>query len=285
MTLASAFDAEGWLRLVIFATAFLVLALGELNAPRHRWPAVRKARWATNLGLIILGGILIRVLSPLSGVAAGAVAEDRAWGILGIWGIAGTPVGVIAAVVALDLAIYGQHVAMHRVGFLWRVHRVHHADTAVDVSTGLRFHPLEFLLSAGWKVVVVLLLGASVAAVVTFEILLNVTSMFSHANLQLPGTLDRLARWLLVTPDMHRVHHSVVPSEFNRNFGFALPWWDRLCGTYRDQPAAGHETMALGLEAIPASRAQRFGAMLVEPFQVSSGGRPNQSEETPWRQP
>lgn len=261
-------NAEAGLRLGSFVAAFLFLALAELTAPRRARPSGLLSRWATNLGLVAVGAVLIRVVSPLSVVAAGALAEDRGWGMLGVLGIAATPLGGVAAVMTLDFAIYAQHIAMHRVGVLWRLHRVHHADPAIDASTGVRFHPLEFLLSAGLKIGVVVLLGASAAAVATFEILLTVTSMFSHANLSLPAGLDRFTRLLLVTPDMHRVHHSVVPAEFNRNFGFALPWWDWLCGTYRAQPEAGHEAMTIGLDAIPASRAQRFSAMLIEPFRA-----------------
>ena len=265
---ASIVNAEAGLRLGAFVAAFLVLALAELGAPRRPRPSDAMSRWSTNLGLVALGVVLLRVLRPLSVVAAGALAEDRGWGILGSVGIAATPLGLVGAVLALDFAIYGQHIAMHRVGALWRLHRVHHADPAIDISTGVRFHPLEFLLSAVVKIGVVVLLGASAAAVATFEILLNVTSLFNHANVRLPDALDNLTRLLLVTPDMHRIHHSVVPAELNRNFGFALPWWDRLCGTYCAQPAAGHETMAIGLDSIPPSRARRFGAMLVEPFRA-----------------
>ena len=174
------------------------------------------------------------------------------------------------AVIALDLAIYAQHVLMHRVPVFWRLHRVHHADSAFDASTGLRFHPLEILLSAAFKIALVVVLGASAVAVVTFEILLNVSSMFNHANLRLPLGVDRVLRRVLVTPDMHRIHHSVSPAELNRNFGFALPWWDWLCGTYQDQPAAGHETMAIGLRSIAPARAQRLVAMLVEPFRPTA---------------
>jgi sterol desaturase/sphingolipid hydroxylase (fatty acid hydroxylase superfamily) len=173
-------------------------------------------------------------------------------------------------VIALDLAIYAQHVLMHHVPALWRLHRVHHGDPVLDTSTGLRFHPLETLLSAAFKVSFVLVLGASAVAVVTFEILLNVSSMFNHANVRLPVGVDALLRLVLVTPDMHRVHHSLAPAELSRNFGFALPWWDWLCGTYQAQPAAGHETMAIGLRSIAPARGRQLGAMLVEPFRAAA---------------
>ena len=253
------------IRLTVFGAAFVLLALIEIGAPRRRAPAARLRRWPTNLGLMALGAVLSRIALPLAVVEAGALASDRGWGVLGMAGVARSPLGVIAAVIALDFAIYAQHVLMHRVPVLWRFHRVHHADPAFDASTGLRFHPLESLVSTAFKIALVVILGASALAVVTFEILLNVSAMFNHANLRLPLGIDATLRRVLVTPDMHRVHHSVAPAELNRNFGFALPWWDWLCGTYQDQPAAGHETMAIGLGSIAPARAQRLVAMLVEP--------------------
>jgi len=256
------------IRLTVFGAAFLLFALVEIGAPRRQAPPARTRRWPTNLGLMVLGAVLIRIALPLAVVEAGALATDRGWGLLGGAGITTSNFGVVAAVIALDFAIYAQHVLMHRVPVLWRLHRVHHADPAFDTSTGLRFHPLESLLSAAFKVALVVILGASAVAVVTFEILLNVSSMFNHANLRLPLGVDRVLRRILVTPDMHRVHHSVTPTELNHNFGFALPWWDWLCGTYQAQPAAPHETMAIGLPSIAPARAQRLLAMLVEPFRA-----------------
>ena len=258
------------IRLTVFGAAFLLLVLIEIGAPRRRVPQTRTRRWPTNLGLMALGAVLSRIALPLAVVEAGALATDRGWGLLGAMGVARHLLGVAGAVIALDCAIYAQHVLMHRVPALWRLHRVHHADAAFDASTGLRFHPLESLLSTAFKIALVVILGASAVAVVTFEILLNVSSMFNHANLRLPVGIDAVLRCVLVTPDMHRVHHSVAPAELNRNFGFALPWWDWLCGTYQDQPAAGHETMAIGLRSIAPVRAQRLVAMLVEPFRAAS---------------
>ena len=267
-----AIDNEVAIRLALFAVALGALAIAERAAPRRRQRAESILRWPTNLGLMAVGVGLSRAIVPLGTAAAGAVAADRGWGLLGLAGIAGTPLGVVAAMVALDFAIYGQHVLMHRLPILWRLHRVHHADPAIDASTGIRFHPLEILLSACLKVGLVLALGASAGAVIAFEVLLNVSSLFDHANLRLPGRVDRAIRAVFVTPDMHRVHHSVEPSEQRRNFGFALAWWDRLCGTYRAAPAAGHAAMAVGLESIPPARAQGFWSMLVEPLRPEGGG-------------
>jgi sterol desaturase/sphingolipid hydroxylase (fatty acid hydroxylase superfamily) len=170
------------------------------------------------------------------------------------------------AIVALDLSIYLQHVLFHAVPALWRLHRMHHADLDIDVTTGARFHPIEILLSIGIKLGVVAALGAPAVAVLIFEVLLNATSMFNHSNVRMPARLDRVLRWIVVTPDMHRVHHSVVARETNSNFGFNLPWWDRLFGTYRDQPAAGHEAMTIGIEQFRNPAEQRLDRMLTQPF-------------------
>jgi sterol desaturase/sphingolipid hydroxylase (fatty acid hydroxylase superfamily) len=266
-------EHEAAIRLSLFAVALIVLALAERRAPRRRPPTGPSLRWPTNVGLMAIGAGLSRSIVPLGTAGAGALAADRGWGLLGLAGIATTPLGFVAAVVALDFAIYGQHVVMHRLPILWRFHRVHHADPAVDTSTGIRFHPLEILLSAVLKVGLVLALGASAGAVIAFEVLLNVSSLFGHANLRVPGPVDRAIRAVFVTPDMHRVHHSADPGEQSRNFGFALAWWDRLCGTYRAEPAAGHAAMAIGLESIPPARAEGFWSMLVEPLRREDGER------------
>ena len=188
---------------------------------------------------------------PTTAVGLALVAEARGWGLVHALGLpmwASVPL----AVVALDLAIYLQHVLFHAVPALWRLHRVHHADLEIDVTTGARFHPIEILLSMGIKLGVVAALGAPAVAVLLFEVLLNATSMFNHSNVRMPLRLDRVLRWVVVTPDMHRVHHSIAARETNSNFGFNLPWWDRLFGTYRDQPAAGHEAMTIGIEQFRA---------------------------------
>ena len=264
-------DNEVAIRLAAFAAALVALTIAERGAPRRAHSTAPSLRWPVNLGRMSVGVALSRLVVPVGAAGAGALAADRGWGLLGLAGIAMTPLGLVVAVVALDFAIYGQHVLMHRVPILWRLHRVHHADPAVDASTGVRFHPIAIAVSALLKRGLVLALGASAAAVVAFEILLNVSSLFGHANLRLPAAADRAIRAIFVTPDMHRVHHSATPSEMNRNFGFALAWWDRLCGTYRPEPAAGHEAMALGLPSIPPARAEGFWSMLVEPLRQEDG--------------
>ena len=264
-------DNEVAIRVTAFAAALVALTLAERAAPRRARSTSASLRWPTNLGLMSVGAALSRLVVPVGAAGAGALSAERGWGLLGLAGIATTPLGLVVAVVALDFAIYGQHVLMHRVPILWRLHRVHHADPSVDASTGVRFHPIEIALSALLKFGLVLALGASAAAVVAFEVMLNVSSLFGHANVRLPASADRAVRAIFVTPDMHRVHHSTAPSEMNRNFGFALAWWDRLCGTYRREPTAGHEAMALGLPSIPSARAEGFWSMLVEPLRQEGG--------------
>jgi sterol desaturase/sphingolipid hydroxylase (fatty acid hydroxylase superfamily) len=202
---------------------------------------------------------------PTTAVGLALVAESQGWGLLHATNLPAW-VSVLLAVAALDLAIYLQHVLFHAVPVLWRLHRMHHADLEIDVTTGARFHPIEILLSMGIKLGVVAALGAPAVAVFVFEVLLNATSMFNHSNVRMPAWLDRVLRWVVVTPDMHRVHHSIVVRETNSNFGFNLPWWDRLFGTYRDRPTAGHETMIIGIEQFREPAEQRLDRMLTQPF-------------------
>jgi sterol desaturase/sphingolipid hydroxylase (fatty acid hydroxylase superfamily) len=253
------------IRLSIFGGVFAVMAAWEVLAPRRDIRIRRGMRWPGNIGIIVLDTLLVRLMFPLTAVGLALVAEARGWGLfhavdLPVWA------GVLLAVIALDLAIYLQHVLFHAVPVLWRLHRMHHADLEFDVTTGARFHPVETLLSMGIKLGVVAALGAPALAVLIFEVLLNATSMFNHSNVRMPSWLDRILRWIVVTPDMHRVHHSVVVRETNSNFGFNLPWWDRLFGTYRDQPAAGHEAMIIGITQFRAPGEQRLDRMLTQPF-------------------
>jgi sterol desaturase/sphingolipid hydroxylase (fatty acid hydroxylase superfamily) len=265
---------EPLIRLTCFAGVLALLALAELLAPRRPLTVRRPARWASNLGLVGLNSLVVRLLVPLGAVGTALLAEQRGWGLfhnvdLPCW------LAVVLAVVLLDLAIYLQHVLFHAVPLLWRLHRVHHADLDFDATTGVRFHTLEILLSLGIKMAAVVLLGAPAMAVLLFEVLLNATSLFNHANLRLPAWLDRVARLFVVTPDMHRVHHSVLPAETNSNFGFNLPWWDRIFGTYRAQPAAGHEDMTIGLEwPRDEHTADRLHRMLLLPFLAPVGDYP-----------
>jgi sterol desaturase/sphingolipid hydroxylase (fatty acid hydroxylase superfamily) len=233
----------------------------------------RRLRWVSNLGLVALNALAVRFLVPMGAVALAHEAEARSWGLFNNVPWPGWLV-VPLAVVALDLAIYLQHVMFHAVPLLWRLHMVHHADLDFDTTTGVRFHTLEILLSLGIKAGAVLVLGAPALAVLIFEVVLNASSMFNHGNVRLPAWLDRPLRWVVVTPEMHRVHHSVIVQETNSNFGFNLPWWDFLFGTYRAQPAQGHESMTIGLEQLRDERVDRLAWMLALPFVGSVGDYP-----------
>jgi sterol desaturase/sphingolipid hydroxylase (fatty acid hydroxylase superfamily) len=253
-------------RLGFFAGILLVMAAWEMAAPRRGLSLTKFPRWISNLGLVVLNTVALRLLVPVTAVAAALFAQSRGWGVLHLVEWPGW-VEIGLAVVVFDLAIYLQHVMFHAVPMLWRLHMVHHADLDFDVTTGLRFHPLEILLSALIKLTVVVVLGPPVIAVVLFEVLLNATSMFNHSNVKMPLGIDRLLRCIVVTPDMHRVHHSVIHRETNSNFGFNLPWWDYLLGTYRAQPQAGHEKMQIGLTSFSdETQVDRLPGMLLLPF-------------------
>jgi sterol desaturase/sphingolipid hydroxylase (fatty acid hydroxylase superfamily) len=260
-----AWDLEPWLRVGVFLGLLLLLAGAELLAPRRPPLLDRRLRWPGNLSLVVLDALLLRILLPLTAVGAAVVAEEREWGLFNLTSLPSwLEIGL--AVVLLDLVLYGQHVLFHSVPWLWRIHRVHHADIECDVTTGLRFHPAEILLSMAIKMAAVLLLGAAGLAVLLFEILLNAASMWSHANVRLPEPADRLLRRLIVTPDMHRTHHSVAPRETHSNFGFHLACWDRLFGTYREQPEAGHEKMIIGIPEFRSAAETRLDRLLSQPF-------------------
>ena len=262
---------EPWFRLGAFCAVFLLVAMAERWAPRRIAATATAPRWRANLGLVAVDSGLLRLLHAASAVGAALAAQAQGWGLLN--GLPGFPHWVAgpAAVVVLDLAIYLQHVLFHAVPLLWRFHRVHHSDRDFDVTTGVRFHPVEILLSVLYKMAVVAALGLPPAAVLAFEVVLNATSLFNHGNVFLPAGLDRALRWLLVTPDMHRVHHSSLRSETDSNFGFNLPWWDRLFGTYRDQPAAGHAAMAVGLDDVRQPERWPLLGLLAMPFWRGSG--------------
>jgi sterol desaturase/sphingolipid hydroxylase (fatty acid hydroxylase superfamily) len=247
------------------------MALWEWLMPRRRRRVSRSGRWPHNLALLVIDVIALRILIPGAAVAVAIHVERNGWGLLNAWELPAWST-VLVAVILLDLAIYFQHVLFHSVPTLWRLHRVHHADLDFDVTTGTRFHPLEILISAGIKCAAVAAIGASPFSVLIFEVLLNATAMFNHANVRLPRQLDRWLRWLVVTPDMHRVHHSINYNESSSNFGFNIPWWDRLLGTYRDQPALGHEGMVIGVDAFRTPEDLRIGRLLVQPWHESAGG-------------
>jgi len=261
---------EATTRLGAFIGALTAMALWEAAAPRQQKSYSRWTRWPSNLAIVALNSVLLRILLPATALSLALLGAQRGWGLLNNlplpwW----STVGV--SVVLLDLAIYLQHVMFHAIPALWRLHRMHHADLDIDVTTGVRFHPIEIILSMLIKFGVVAALGAPAAGVLIFEVLLNATSMFNHGNVRIPVRLDRWLRWLVVTPDMHRVHHSIVVGETNSNFGFNLPWWDRLLGTYRDQPAAGHEGMTIGIEQFREPRELWLDRMLLQPFRGPAG--------------
>jgi sterol desaturase/sphingolipid hydroxylase (fatty acid hydroxylase superfamily) len=269
----AAVTSEPFIRLGIFLGIFAAVALWEALAPRRPRQFPRRARWVPNLALLAIDVALVRVLAPGAAIAVALAGEAHGWGLLNAMG---TPawLAVPVAVALLDLAIYFQHVMFHAVPALWRLHRVHHTDLDFDVTTGTRFHPVEILISTGVKCAAVAAIGAPALAVLVFEVLLNATSMFNHANARIPTGIDRWLRWLVVTPDMHRVHHSVDYDESSSNFGFNAPWWDRLFGTYRAQPAAGHEAMTIGVDAFRSAEDLRLDRLLVQPFLDTPGGYP-----------
>jgi sterol desaturase/sphingolipid hydroxylase (fatty acid hydroxylase superfamily) len=261
---------EAAIRLGAFITVFTAMALWEAVAPRRTRSYSRLRRWPSNLAVVALNTVFVRVLLPATAVSLALIGEKRGWGLLNNLPVPAW-MAVVASVVLLDAAIYLQHVMFHAVPALWRVHRMHHADLDFDVTTGARFHPIEIILSMLIKFGAVVALGAPALGVLVFEVLLNATSMFNHGNAGIPACLERYVRWFVVTPDMHRVHHSIVVNETNSNFGFNLPWWDRLMGTYRDQPAAGHEAMTIGIEQFREARELSLDRMLLQPFRGPAG--------------
>lgn len=261
--------SEAALRIVIFLSVFLLCAAGEAVKPYRNRKFVRNGRWLVNFSMVGLATLVVRLISifiPLiGGVTAAIYAETAGLGILQwlewpFW------LELLIAILALDFVIWGQHLVTHRIPILWRLHRVHHSDPDIDVSTALRFHPLEILFSAAVKLSAILLIGPSAIAVILFEIILNGSAMFNHSNIKLPKRFDRALRKIVVTPDMHRVHHSTIRDEHDRNFGFFLSCWDRLFGVYQAQPIAGHQDMEIGLDECQDARPTRLGWSLKFPF-------------------
>lgn len=261
------------IRLGFFLGLFVLMAASEIAAPRRRQAIGRRTRWPANIGVVVIDTLLARLVFPTAAVGVAVIAGAQGWGLLRLAPLPGW-LAFAASVILLDLAIYLQHVLFHAVPLLWRFHRMHHTDLEFDVTTGARFHPVEIILSMAIKIGVVAGLGTPAAAVLVFEVLLNATSMFNHGNVRLSATVDRVLRWITVTPDMHRVHHSVVRHETNSNFGFNLSWWDRLFGTYCAQPQAGHEGMRIGIEQFRHPRELRFDRILWQPFRGGDGGYP-----------
>jgi sterol desaturase/sphingolipid hydroxylase (fatty acid hydroxylase superfamily) len=259
-------QTEAGIRLTCFAVIFTAMAIWECLAPRRKLTVKRPWRWTSNLALVFLNSLLLRLVAPVGAAGVALFAESRGWGLLNAIDLPAW-MKLVLSVLILDLAVYLQHVTFHAVPLLWRLHMVHHADLDIDVTTGSRFHTFEILLSFGIKAVVILLIGAPAVGVVIFEVVLNGTSMFNHSNVRMPLVIDRWLRMLVVTPDMHRVHHSWHSRETNSNYGFNLPWWDHLFGTYCDQPTDGHELMTIGLKEIRDEQiAERLPRMLALPL-------------------
>ena len=276
---ASMVLSQKTIRFAAFLAVFAAMALWESAMPRRRRSFPRTARWPNNLGIAAINPLIEFYLLSVTPVGLALLASARGWGLMRAVLLPWTA-AVVLTVVALDMVIYLQHVMFHAVPLLWRVHRMHHTDLDFDVTTGLRFHPVEILLSLAIKLGAVAALGPPVAGVIAFEVALNTTSMFNHANVHIPERVDRLLRLLVVTPDMHRVHHSMLAPETNSNFGFNLSWWDRLFGTYRAQPRAGHEAMTIGLGQFREPVELRLDRMLWQPLRGGVGDYPIGHEET-----
>jgi sterol desaturase/sphingolipid hydroxylase (fatty acid hydroxylase superfamily) len=258
-------DQDVIIRVSAFAILLVIMLFCEQLIPRRQFMTYHRNRQITNILLLITDVVLARLLLPVAVVGTAIIAEDRSWGLFNYISIYPL-VEFCIVLVLLDVIIYGQHVVFHKIPVLWRIHRVHHTDPEVDVTTGFRFHPFEIILSLLLKMLVVIMLGAPVMAVLVFELLLNLLSMFNHGNIKLPVSLDQKLRLILVTPDMHRVHHSMEKVETNSNYGFCLPVWDRVFGTYQDQPALGHTGMKIGLNEFNADESISLWKLLIQPF-------------------
>ncbi len=271
---------EPQVRLFFLFSILATMAAWEVAAPRRRQEIPRLLRWSNNIAVVVVDTILVRLTFPIVAVGMALLADERGWGLLNIFTVPGW-LAFVVSLLLLDLAIYLQHVMFHAVPAFWRLHRMHHADLEFDVTTGLRFHPIEILLSMALKLAIVVALGPPAVAVLVFEVLLNGTALFNHSNIRIPLRLDRVLRLIVVTPDMHRVHHSIYPQETNSNFGFNLPWWDRLLGTYRAQPREGHEGMIIGIEQFRTPRDLWLDQMLIQPLRGPASGYPINREGNP----
>jgi len=261
---------EATIRMTFFVGIFVIVALIELAVPRRPLTTSKAGRWFANIGIVIINTVVLRLLVPAGAVGISVWIGRQGWGVFNymnwpIW------IEVILSVILLDFVIYLQHLMFHAVPLLWRFHMMHHADLDYDLTTGTRFHPIEIIISLGIKATAISVLGAPAVGVIIFEILLNGTAMFNHGNFYIPLGIDRILRLMVVTPDMHRVHHSVFPSETNSNFGFNLPWWDRLMGTYRAQPTKGHDGMTIGLNQFRDPARLTLPRIIALPF-VGKGG-------------
>jgi sterol desaturase/sphingolipid hydroxylase (fatty acid hydroxylase superfamily) len=264
-------ETDTIIRLGAFLGVFAILSTGEVFAPRRRLTTSKSRRWFANLAIVALNPLSVALVYPVLPVGLALLASEQGWGLLNQWALPYW-LEVLIGVVVLDLVVYTQHVLHHAIPVLWRLHMVHHADLDFDMTTGLRFHPIEIIVSMAIKLSAVAALGAPPLAVLIFEVALNATSMFNHSNIRLPEKIDRVLRLVVVTPDMHRVHHSVIIRETNSNYGFNLPWWDRLFGTYKVQPAKGHTDMVIGLSQFRDPQKLTLPRLLILPF-VGDPGR------------
>ena len=270
---------EPVLRLAAFVLVLAAMAVWEVLAPRRPRTLARRQRWPANLSVVVLNTFVLRLMFPTAAVGMALLVQGKGWGLLH-QADAPASIAVVTGIVLLDLAIYVQHAVFHAVPALWRLHRMHHADLDIDVTTGARFHPVEIVLSLLIKFAVIAALGVPPLAVVLFEVLLNATSMFNHSNVLIPAALEPALRWLLVTPDMHRVHHSIERDETDSNFGFNLSLWDRLFGTYRAQPRAGHQAMTIGIPDFRnAAQCNSLMGMLAIPFHGRTAPRIDGAEK------
>jgi sterol desaturase/sphingolipid hydroxylase (fatty acid hydroxylase superfamily) len=261
---------ESAIRLAIFLGIFICVALVEISRPRRVLTTSKVRRWIGNIGILIINTILLRLIFPSAAIGMAVWVEMQGWGIFNHIGVPYW-LKIVFCAIALDFIIYLQHVMFHAVPLFWRLHMMHHADMDYDLTTGSRFHPIEIIISMCIKGAAISVLGAPPIAVIVFEILLNGTAMFNHGNFFIPPGIDRVLRWFVVTPDMHRVHHSIFVGETNSNFGFNLPWWDRIMGTYRAQPSHGHEGMTIGLRQFRDPLKLTLPWMLALPF-IGKGG-------------
>ena len=271
---------EPTIRLITFLTMLIGMMVLEVATPRRRQEIPKVLRWTNNLSLVVIDTAILRLAFPVLAVGLAGIAKTNGWGLfnmidLPVW------IAVIFAIILLDLATYLQHIVFHAVPGLWRLHRMHHADLEFDATTGLRFHPAEIVLSMTVKLALVLAIGAPAVAVLAFEVILNAASIFNHSNISLSPAVDRVVRLFLVTPDMHRVHHSIEPRETNTNFGFSVPWWDRLFGTYLAQPAKGHLEMKIGIEQFRSRRELWLDRMLVQPVRGIAVGKAKREQSVP----
>jgi sterol desaturase/sphingolipid hydroxylase (fatty acid hydroxylase superfamily) len=264
---------EAAIRVGFFAGIIAAVALGELVSPRRRLITSKVSRWIANMGIVVIDTVVVRLIFPGAAVGTALWVSERGWGLFNVMAMPYWA-ALVLSVVILDFVIYLQHVMFHAVPALWRLHMMHHADMDFDVTTGNRFHPIEIVLSMFVKSAAIAVIGAPALGVITFEVLLNGTSMFNHGNLKLPLALDRVLRLFVVTPDMHRVHHSVIPTETNSNFGFNMPWSDRLMGTYRARPRAGHPGMTIGLNQFRDPARLTLPRLLIQPFVGRTGNYP-----------